>query len=172
MSQVTEQVAGIPITSTHCDFAHLPQMVQQFVEEKARICQPKEIYICDGSEEENRMLLARLVEAGQIQKLESMQNCWLALTDPKDVARVESRTFISTPEAIETISVPAHGFTDGTPDLNLRGLKCSALGNWMAPEDLEYELGRRLPNCMNGRTMYGKINFGFKYQTLYEKYKF
>jgi phosphoenolpyruvate carboxykinase (GTP) len=48
--------------------------VQEFVEEKARLCQPESIYICDGSEEENKMLTQTLVEAGMIQRLESMQN--------------------------------------------------------------------------------------------------
>ena len=92
----TEQVAGIAVISTRCDFEHLPSVAKQFVEEKARICQPKDIYICDGSNEEKKMLLEYLVKIGQIQKLDSMNNCWLAITDPKDVARVESRTFIST----------------------------------------------------------------------------
>jgi phosphoenolpyruvate carboxykinase (GTP) len=132
----------------------LPDVVRAFIEEKARICQPDNIHICDGSADENKGLLQNLAASGVVQKLESMDNCWLALTDPKDVARVESRTFISTPVPIETLSVPSHGFTDGSPDLNLRGLKCSALGNWMSPADLEYELGRRLPGCMKGRTMY------------------
>ena len=50
--------------------------------------------------------------------------------------------------------MPAHGFADGPAELNLRGLKCSALGNWMSPEDLQFELARRLPGCMRGRTMY------------------
>lgn len=78
----------------------------------------------------------------------------MALTDPSDVARVESRTFISTPRQIDTIPTPAHGFKEADPALNLRGLKCSTMGNWMSPEDLEYEINRRLPGCMKGRTMY------------------
>lgn len=70
------------------------------------------------------------------------------------MARVESRTFISTPRQIDTIPTPKHGFKEADPSLNLRNLKCSSLGNWMSPDDLEYELGRRLPGCMKGRTMY------------------
>ncbi len=34
---------------------------------------------------------------------------WLALTDPRDVARVESRTFISTSKQIDTVPTPRHG---------------------------------------------------------------
>jgi phosphoenolpyruvate carboxykinase (GTP) len=70
-----------------------------------------------------------------------------------DVARVESRTVISTESLIDTIPIPKSGFKTSL-DSNLRNLKCSALGNWISPEDLEYELTRRLPGCMKGRTMY------------------
>lgn len=79
---------------------------------------------------------------------------WLALTDPKDVARVESRTFVVTERQLDTIPTPTHGFKSPDPETNLKNLKCSALGNWMSPEDFNYELSRRLPGCMKGRTMY------------------
>jgi hypothetical protein len=52
----------------------------------------------------------------------------LALTDPKDVARVESRTFISTTRQIDTISTPKHGFKQPPPEINLPNLKCTELG--------------------------------------------
>ena len=42
-----------------------------------------------------------------------MENCWLAKTDPKDVARVESKTVISTDNMNETIPTPADG-VEGT----------------------------------------------------------
>ena len=38
-----------------------------------------------------------------------MENCWLAKTDPKDVARVESKTVICTDNMNETIPTPADG---------------------------------------------------------------
>ena len=63
----------------------------------------------------------------RIQRLE--RNNWLALTDPNDVARVESRTFICSSSQIETIPTPKHGFKSPTPDINLNNLKCSQLGN-------------------------------------------
>ena len=34
---------------------------------------------------------------------------WLTRTDPKDVARVESRTFISTRKQIDSVPTPKHG---------------------------------------------------------------
>lgn len=66
---------------------------------------------------------------------------WLARTDPKDVARVESRTFISTDNMRDTIPVVKNGVT-GT------------LGNWMSPDDLDTEMNMRFPGCMKGRTMF------------------
>lgn len=65
----------------------------------------------------------------------------MARTDPKDVARVESRTFISTENMRDTIPVVKNG-TLGT------------LGNWMSPDDLDSELNMRFPGCMKGRTMF------------------
>jgi phosphoenolpyruvate carboxykinase (GTP) len=138
-----------------CNVSELPVSLKDFIEEKAKICQPDKIHVCDGSEEENEALLDLLEKSGAIQRLRNMQNCWLALTDPKDVARVESRTIICTPKQIETIPTPKSGFkeADATAS-NLRGIKCSVLGNWMSQDDLQYELDRRLPGCMKGRTMY------------------
>lgn len=145
---------SMPVSSLSVDINHLPKEVHDFIEEKANLCEPDAIYICDGSDEEYKALLKILQENGVIEKLEKMNNCWLALTDPADVARVESRTFISTPHQLETISTPAHGFKEADPSLNLRGLKVSSLGNWMAPADLDYEVARRFKGCMKGRTMY------------------
>ena len=48
-----------------------------------------------------------------MKKIPKMENCWLAKTDPKDVARVESKTVISTDNMNETIPTPADG-VEGT----------------------------------------------------------
>ena len=78
---------------------------------------------------------------------------WLALTDPKDVARVESKTIISTTNQLDTIPTPKSGFKDAN-EPSLKNIKSSQLGNWMAVQDLENEFSKRLPGCMKGRTMY------------------
>ncbi|KAK8376401.1 hypothetical protein O3P69_009798 [Scylla paramamosain] len=80
-------------------------------------------------------------QAGMIEPLPKYKNCWLARTDPGDVARVESKTFIVTRDRRETIPTPKEG---------VRGL----LGNWMSPEDLKGAVQERFPGCMAGRTMY------------------
>jgi len=76
------------------------------------------------------------------------------LTDPKDVARVELRTVISTKNLIDTIPVPKSGFKTPTAETGLRNIKCTPLGNWMSIEDLKAEIKERFPGCMKGRTMY------------------
>ena len=89
---VSLPISYVPRSSYSCNMTRLPKSVQMYIEEKAKVCQPDNIHICDGSEEEYQLLLKTLQESGWIQKLEN--GCWLALTDPNDVARVESRTFI------------------------------------------------------------------------------
>ncbi len=57
------------------------------------------------------------------------------------MARVESRTFISTPKRITTIPDAAEGVQ-------------GKLGHWMSPEDLDKKVETLFPGCMAGRTMY------------------
>ena len=115
--------------------------VKAFVEESVALCQPDQVHICDGSEMENKMLLKLMVEAGTIVPLPKYENCWLARTNPADVARVESKTFICTERKEETIPTPQEGIK-GT------------LGNWISPDDFDKAIKERFPGCMKGRTMY------------------
>lgn len=62
---------------------------------------------------------------------------WLAKTDPKDVARVESRTVIVTENQRDTIPVTAPG---------VKG----QLGNWMNPKTFQEAVDDRFPGCMKG----------------------
>lgn len=62
---------------------------------------------------------------------------WLARTDPKDVARVESKTVIVTPSQRDTVPIPAGG---------ARG----QLGNWMSPAEFQQAVDERFPGCMQG----------------------
>ncbi|XP_013404045.1 phosphoenolpyruvate carboxykinase, cytosolic [GTP]-like [Lingula anatina] len=123
------------------DISRLPQHVTEYITEKSKICQPSNIHICDGSEEENKKLLDILQKDGMIKPLKKYENCWLACTDPADVARVESKTVISTTNRRDTIPTTAEG---------VKG----QLGQWMSPDDLQRALGERFPGCMKGRTMY------------------
>lgn len=122
------------------DLESLPPEARNFIESNAKLCQPESIHICDGSEEENKKILDIMVEQGMIKKLSKYENCWLALTDPRDVARIESKTVIITQEQRDTIPIPKTG--------------TSQLGRWMSEEDFEKAFNTRFPGCMQGRTMY------------------
>ncbi|KAL7631649.1 UNVERIFIED_CONTAM: hypothetical protein RMT77_018053 [Armadillidium vulgare] len=133
-----------PFRNFTCIYGSLSQLkpkIRSFVEESAQLCQPENIHVCDGSEKENRNLINIMRKDGMIEPLPKYQNCWLARTDPGDVARVEGKTFIVTADKRETIPTPKPG---------VRG----TLGNWMSPEDLKKEVQKRFPGCMAGRTMY------------------
>jgi len=69
-----------------------------WVDEMAAICKPDKVHWCDGSQEEYNKLAKILVEKGTFIKLnENLRlNCYVAESDPSDVARVEDRTFICT----------------------------------------------------------------------------
>lgn len=123
------------------DMSQLPAGVRDFVERSAHLCQPEGIHICDGTEAENTATLALLEEQGLIRKLPKYENCWLARTDPKDVARVESKTVIVTPSKRDTVPLLAGGAS-------------GQLGNWMSPDEFQRAVDERFPGCMQGRTMY------------------
>ena len=87
----------------------LPSSVRTWTEDQIKMCQPDRLHIMDGSVAEDKKLKAQLVKKGILIPLPQYDNCYLARTDPKDVARVESKTVISTPEKNETIPEPAEG---------------------------------------------------------------
>jgi len=105
-----------------------------WVNEWASICQPDNVYWCDGSEEENQRLLDEMVKSGAAVKLDEKKRpgSYCFNSDPSDVARVENRTFICTEKK-----------EDAGPT-----------NNWKAPAEMKAEMLESYKGCMKGRTMY------------------
>jgi len=134
-------VGAVNVQVVKGDFCTLPIRVQQFIARYVNILQPEGIYICDGTDDEAQELTDKLVDRGTLVKLEKMDNCYLCRTDPADVARVESKTFIVTPDQYQAVPHVATG---------CKGI----LGQWMGPDSMDVELHSRLPGSMKGRVMY------------------
>ncbi len=105
-----------------------------WVEEFRALCQPDAVVWCDGSQQENERLCAAMVASGTAVRLnpEKRPNSYLCRSDPRDVARVEHRTFIA----------PRRKGDAGPTN------------NWMQPKDLKGILQELSTGCMRGRTMY------------------
>jgi phosphoenolpyruvate carboxykinase (GTP) len=114
-------------TTTHARLA-------SWVQEVTALTQPEHVHWCDGSAEEYDQLARGLVESGTFRRLSEAKrpNCYLALSDPDDVARVEDQTFIC--------SQHEH---DGGPT-----------NNWREPVEMRRALGELFEGSMRGRTMY------------------
>jgi phosphoenolpyruvate carboxykinase (GTP) len=105
-----------------------------WVEEIAGLTRPDAIRWCDGSEAEWTELTQRMVEGGTLIPLDPTKrpNSFYARSDPRDVARVESRTFICSEEEGDA----------------------GATNNWRAPQEMRATLAPLFDGCMAGRTMY------------------
>ncbi|QGU01131.1 Phosphoenolpyruvate carboxykinase [GTP] [Corynebacterium kalinowskii] len=105
-----------------------------WIADAAQLFTPDKVVFADGSEEEWARLGQELVEAGTFTKLndEKRPNSFLARSNPSDVARVESRTFICT----ET--------EEGAGPTN----------NWAPPAAMKEEMLEHYKGAMKGRTMY------------------
>ena len=105
-----------------------------WIKEVQDMCEPDQIYWCDGSQEENDRLLAEMVASGAAIALnpEKRPGCFLFRSDPSDVARVENRTFIA----------------------SVKKEDAGPTNNWVDPVELKKTMSALYKGCMHGRTMY------------------
>lgn len=110
------------------------QELVRWVDEVAQRTKPEQVIWCDGSAQEYFALVNQMVKNGSLIKLNEKEypGCYLYRSDPQDVARTESSTYICTPER-----------ADAGPT-----------NNWMSPEAAQEKLWRLFDNCMKGRTMF------------------
>ncbi len=106
----------------------------EWVRDIAELTKPDDVVWCDGSQEEWERLTGLLVENGTFTRLNPRlrPNSFWCVSDPRDVARVEDRTFICSEKE-----------EDAGPT-----------NNWIAPDEMRKTFGELFDGCMRGRVMY------------------
>lgn len=110
------------------------QQLASWVSSVAELTTPDNIVWCDGSDTEYEQMIALMQEQGTLSSLnpDTHPNCYLHLSDPQDVARVEHLTFIC---------------TENREDAGENN-------NWMAIDDAKQKMQDLYQGCMAGRTLY------------------
>jgi len=105
-----------------------------WVQEAGQLLKPDAIYWCDGSSEEYDIFCRELVEDGVFIPLsqDKRPGSFLCRSDPRDVARVEDRTFICSRDSASA----------------------GPTNNWEAPDQMKKRLEGLFDGCMEGRTLY------------------
>jgi phosphoenolpyruvate carboxykinase (GTP) len=130
----TQQESKQPPKSPTRPRPSINRHVQKWIEQCVELCQPDNVFWCDGSPEEKQTLLNRGVKDGVLIELnqQKLPNCYLHRSNPNDVARSEQATFIC------------------TPSQDMAG----ATNNWMETRAAYAKLRGLFAGCMKGRTMY------------------
>ena len=106
----------------------------KWLDKMVEMCQPASVRWCDGSDKEWDELCGLMIQNGSMIRLDEKKrpNSFLVRSDPRDVARVESRTYIC-----------SYGKEDAGPT-----------NNWEEPRKMRAKLKRLFKGCMEGRVMY------------------
>ncbi|MCG8371683.1 MAG: phosphoenolpyruvate carboxykinase domain-containing protein, partial [Proteobacteria bacterium] len=110
------------------------ESLQSWVDRIAAHTQPEAVHWCTGSKEEYRDLIELMLAQGTLTRLnqDTHPNCYLHLSDPNDVARVEHLTFVCTEKE-----------EDAGPN-----------NHWMPPAEAHERMDALFEGCMQGRIMY------------------
>jgi phosphoenolpyruvate carboxykinase (GTP) len=108
------------------------EQLKKWVKDVSEMCLPDTVHWCDGSKAEYDRLMSMMVKSGSAIPLKKRKNSFLFRSDPSDVARVEARTYISTPQKMEA----------------------GPTNNWIDPNELKTTMKSLYNGCMKGRTMY------------------
>ena len=121
-------------TETRTSATHRPVDVQEWVNEATALLEPDTVVWCDGSPEEAQHLIDVMVAQGTMTRLNDdlRPGSYLARSEPTDVARVESRTFICSQDP-----------QDAGPT-----------NNWEDPTSMRETLRGLSQGAMHGRTLY------------------
>lgn len=108
--------------------------VNAWLDEVIQLVKPDAVELITGEKEQLDRLTAEAVSTGEFITLnqEKLPGCYLHRSDPNDVARVESRTFICSKK--EENAGPTN--------------------NWMDPQEMYAKLQKLYDGAMKGRTMY------------------
>jgi phosphoenolpyruvate carboxykinase (GTP) len=108
--------------------------VRAWLEEWIEVLAPDRVEIVDGSGETVARLTEELIAKGTLRRLnpELRPNSYLAWSDPRDVARLESRTVIASEREIDA----------------------GPTNNWRDPAEMREEMLGRFRGAMRGRTLY------------------
>src|SRR5476651_2317636 len=118
----------------HVTLASMNHDVAAWVDDVAKLTQPKKIQWCDGSDAEFETLKRELIADKQLLPLNpaSFPGCHLHRSHPSDVARVEHLTFVCTQNRADA----GHN------------------NHWMAPAEAHAKMDALFAGCMKGRTLY------------------
>jgi len=110
------------------------EALDEWVRAVSDLTRPDSIHWCDGTDEEYDKLVAEMQDSGLLSELnpDTYPNCYLHLSDPSDVARVENLTYVCTRDE-----------ADAGPN-----------NNWMAPAEARARMDALFDGSMQGRTMY------------------
>jgi phosphoenolpyruvate carboxykinase (GTP) len=125
MTQGKLRTAKPPTTNKH---------LIRWVEKMSELTQPAAIHWVDGSQKEYDRLCEEMVRSKTLIRLNQKQwpGCYYARSDPRDVARVEERTFIC-----------SYAKDNAGPT-----------NNWVDPYEMRRKLKTLFNGAMRGRTMY------------------